>query len=428
MSDGPITSPVAAAPPKRRRRVPWISIGIAIILIVVGVGWTTTHQPEPTHYTTAAVTRGDVARAVTASGTVNPVTTVQVGSYVSGVIESVSCDYNTHVTTGQVCARIDPRPYQTQVDQDQANLDAARAQYQKDVTGNQLAQVTYQRNAELFAKGLVAHDAFDQAKAAADQAQAQVQLDQTTISQRQAALEASKVNLGYTTIVSPVDGIVVSRDITQGQTVAASFQTPTLFLIATDLTKMEVDTNVSESDIGGVQNGARATFSVEAFPDHTFDGTVTQVRQAPQTVQNVVTYDVVVGTDNPQALLKPGMTATVNVITAERNNVVRVPEQALRFTPGGVTGGTGRGGDAVKPVGTSGQAGAQQHMAVWVLRNGTPTRVAVTVGLDDGTTAEIVNGALQPGDQVIVSQQGGSATNGRGEGRGGRGGAPRLRF
>lgn len=425
MPDGLLTSPVAT-PPKRARRVPWITIGIAMMLIALGVGWTVTHQTQPTRYVTAAVTRGDVARAVTASGTVNPVTTVQVGSYVSGVIESVSCDYNTHVTKGQVCAKIDPRPYQTTVDQDQANLDAAHAQDRKDQTAYQLAQVTYQRTADLFGKGLVAHDAFDQAKSAADQAKAQVQLDQTTISQRQAALEASKVNLGYTTIVSPVDGVVVSRDITQGQTVAASFQTPTLFLIATDLTKMQVDTNVSESDIGGVQAGARAMFSVEAFPDRSFDGTVTQVRQAPQTVQNVVTYDVVVGTDNPQSLLKPGMTATVQVITAEQNNVVRVPEQALRFTPGGVTGGTGRGGDAVKPVGTSGRTGGKEAMAVWVLRNGAPARVPVTVGLDDGTNAQIVNGPLQPGDQVIVSQQSGSGV-GNGTGRGGSS-TPRLRF
>ena len=428
MADGLLSTTTPAK--RRRRRVPWIAIAIAVLLIAAGFGWTFTHKAQPVRYVTAAVTRGDVARAVTASGTVNPVTTVQVGSYVSGVIQSVSCDYNTHVTKGQVCARIDPRPYQTTVDQDQANLDAARAQYQKDQTAAQLAQVTYQRNADLASKGLVAQDALDQAKSAADQAKAQLQLDQTSISQRSAALQAAKVNLGYTTIVSPVDGIVVSRNITQGQTVAASFQTPTLFLIAADLTKMQVDTNVSESDIGGVQTGERATFSVEAFPNRRFDGAVTQVRQAPQTVQNVVTYDVVVSTDNPQSLLKPGMTATVHVVTAERNNVLRVPDQALRFTPGGVVAGTGRGGDEVKPVGTSGtsgRAGAAQQSSIWVLRNGSPVRVPVTVGLDDGTNAEIVSGQLQPGDQVIVSQQSGSASGA--SGRGGRGGSsPRLRF
>jgi HlyD family secretion protein len=423
-----LLSTTAAPAKQRRRRIPWIAIAIAVLLIGAGFGWTFTHGAQPVRYVTAAVTRGGVARTVTASGTVNPVTTVQVGSYVSGVIQSVSCDYNTHVIKGQVCARIDPRPYQSTVDQDQANLDAARAQYQKDQTAYQFAQVTYQRNADLASKGLVAQDALDQAKSAADQAKAQLQLDQTSISQRSATVQAAKVNLGYTTIVSPVDGTVVSRNITQGQTVAASFQTPTLFLIAADLTKMQVDTNVSESDIGGLQTGERATFSVEAFPNRSFAGAVTQVRQAPQTVQNVVTYDVVVSTQNPQSLLKPGMTATVHVVTAERNNVLRVPDQALRFTPGGVAAGTGRGGDAVKPVGTSGHAWAAEQTSIWVLRNGSPVRVPVTVGLDDGTNAEIVSGELQPNDQVIVSQQSG-ATSGS-SGRGGRGGSstPRLRF
>ncbi len=267
----------------------------------------------------------------------------------------------------------------------------------------------------------MSQDVVDQAKSAADQAKAQVQLDQTSIAQRQAALKAAEVNLGYTTIVSPVDGVVVSRNVTTGQTVAASFQTPTLFLIATDLTKMQVDTNVSESDIGGVQPGERASFTVEAYPDRTFDGSVTQVRQAPQTVQNVVTYDVVVGVDNAQSLLKPGMTATVHVITAERTNVLRVPDQALRFTPGGVSGGRG---EAAKPVGTTGEKGATESAPIWVLRNGQPVQVHVTVGLDDGTNAEIAGGDLRPGDRVIVGEQGGRS----GGARNGRQSAPRLRF
>lgn len=406
-------------PPRRRRSRLWIPALIILAAIAAGF-WYRSHRTTPVHYVTAAVSRGTVARAVTASGTVNPVVTVQVGSYVSGVIESVSCDYNTHVTKGQVCARIDPRPYQTVVDQDQANVEAARAQLQKDQTNAQYAQVTYQRNLDLAKKGIVSQDALDQAKSAADQAKAQVEVDQTGIAQREAALKAAQVNLGYTKIVSPVDGMVVSRNITTGQTVAASFQTPTLFLIATDLTHMEVDTNVSESDIGDIRSGERATFTVEAFPDRTFDGTVTQVRQAPQTVQNVVTYDVVIGAANTQDLLKPGMTATVHVVTAERQNVLRVPDQALRFTPGGLTGSGA--GAAVKPVGTSGRNG-EATGSVWVLRNGRPARVAVSVGLDDGASAEIAGGGLQPGDQVIVSQQGGS----QGRSRNGQP-APRLRF
>ncbi len=362
----------------------------------------------------------------------NPVVTVQVGSYVSGVVTKVSCDYNTHVTKGQICAQIDPRPYQSTVDQDQANLAAARAQLQKDQSAAQYAQLTYTRNQDLAQRGLIPQDTLDQTKAAADQARAQVTLDSTTVAQRQAALEAAQVNLGYTKIASPVDGTVVSRNITEGQTVAASFQTPTLFLIATDLTKMQVDTNVSESDIGNIHGGTPATFTVEAYPDRTFSGSVSQVRQAPQTVQNVVTYDVVVSAENPGDVLKPGMTATVKIITAQRENVQRVPDQALRYTPGGVTGNAGRGTPGA--VGTTGRGAAASagttdarsggtSAAVWVLRDGKPVRVPVTIGLDDNVNVEIVSGSLQPNDRVIVSEQG----SGQGSGSG-RGSTPRLRF
>ncbi|HEX5476153.1 MAG TPA: efflux RND transporter periplasmic adaptor subunit [Vicinamibacterales bacterium] len=379
----------------------WLALAIIVVAVAVGA-WRYASRPEAPHYVTAAVTRGPVTRTVTASGTVNPMVTVQVGSYISGVIQSVSCDYNTHVTKGQLCAKIDPRPYQTVVDQDRANLAAARAQLQKDQAGQQYAHLTYTRNVDLATRGIVSQDVVDQAKSAADQAAAQVKLDRTEVTQRQAALQSAIVNLGYTNIVSPVEGTVVSRNVTPGQTVAASFQTPTLFLIATDLTKMQVDTNVSESDIGAIHTGSQATFTVEAFPNQSFAGTVTQVRQAPQTVQNVVTYDAVVSASNPKDSLKPGMTATVHIVTDQRADVLRVPDQALRYTPGGVTGTSGHASEQanVKPVGN--EAGGQSG-AVWVLRQGRPVRVPVTVGLDDDSHAEIVSGALKPGDQVIVS-------------------------
>lgn len=399
----------------------WIVV-LLVVLVVAAAAWWLLRRSPPPQYTTAPVTSGPVAQTVSASGTVNPVVTVQVGSYISGAVTSVSCDYNTHVTKGQICAQIDPRPYQSTVEQDEANLAAARAQLQKDQSAAQYAQLTYTRNQDLFNRGLIPQDTLDQSKAAADQSREQVTLDGTTVSQRQAALTAAQVNLGYTKIVSPVDGTVVSRNITEGQTVAASFQTPTLFLIATDLTKMQVDTNVSESDIGNIRSGTLATFSVEAYPDRTFKGTVSQVRQAPQTVQNVVTYDVVVSADNPGDMLKPGMTATVKIITAQRPNVVRVPDQALRYTPGGVSGTAGRGTPGA--VGMSG--GAESHGnsgSVWVLREGRPVRLAVTVGLDDNVNAEIVKGNLQPGDQVIVSEGAEGEASGRG-----RGATPRLRF
>ncbi|MDE2463656.1 MAG: efflux RND transporter periplasmic adaptor subunit, partial [Alphaproteobacteria bacterium] len=203
-------------------------------------------------------------------------------------------------------------------------------------------------------------------------------------------LHAAQVNLGYTNIVSPVDGIVVSRNVTIGQTVAASFQTPTLFLIATDLNHMEVDTNVSEGDIGDIRKGDRAEFTVEAFPNHTFRGTVAQVRQAPQTVQNVVTYDVVVNVDNQKMLLKPGMTATVRIITAERDNVLRVPNQALRYTPAGMP---------------QENESARTPTKLWVLSNGKPRPISVKIGLDNDVYTEVVSGDIRPGDRVITFEQ-----------------------
>jgi HlyD family secretion protein len=378
------------------------------------------------HYTTAAVTRGDVIRGVTASGTVNPQTTVQVGTYVSGAIESVSCDYNTQVKKGQLCAKIDSRPYESALEQQRADVDAANAQLAKDKSNLSLQDANFRRAKALYDQQLLSRDQYDLANANYLQAQSQIQVDQSSLTQRTAALRSAQVNLGYTRIVSPVDGTVVSRNVTVGQTVAASFQTPTLFLIATDLTKMQVDASVSEGDIGGVKEAAPATFTVEAFPGKRFAGTVTQVRQAPEAVQNVVTYDVVVTVSNSDLSLKPGMTANVRIVVDKRDNVLRVPDQALRFSPGGPGsqstaapaarlpgfgvggfggrggkggGGGGRGGrEAATPTNQTGSQGT-----VYVLRDGAPVAVPVTIGLDDDTNSEILSGDLAEGDQVIVS-------------------------
>jgi HlyD family secretion protein len=341
-------------------------------------------------YQTTAVSKGVIARAVTATGSVNPVLTIIVGSYVSGVIQDIHCDFNTQVKKGQVCAKIDPRPYQSVVDQDKASLNVAQAQLVKDMANLAYADISERRQAKLWARQATSQDSYDVALNARNQARAQVALDRATIAQRTAELHAAQVNLGYTDIVSPVDGIVVSRNVTIGQTVAASFQTPTLFLIATDLNHMEVDTNVSEGDIGDVRVGDRAEFTVEAFPSHLFHGIVAQVRQAPQTVQNVVTYDVVVTVDNQQLLLKPGMTATVRIITAERDNVLRVPNQALRFTPAGV---------AAETVAAAGNA------RLWILKDGRPRSVAVKTGLANDTYTEVVSGKIKVGDPVITFEQ-----------------------
>lgn len=369
----------------------WLILAAILLALIGAIAWWSLSQEAPVRYVTQPVARGSVVKGVTATGTVNPILTIIVGAYDSGVIQQLSCDFNTKVTQGQVCAKIDPRPYQTVVDQDQANLANAKAQLDKDTAALAYAKVTNERNIKLLAQNSISHDAADAAKSAYDQGVAQVELDQASIAQHQAALEAAQVNLDYTNIVSPVDGTVVSRNVTIGQTVASSFQTPTLFLIATDLTKMEVDTNVSESDIGTITNGDATSFTVEAYADRPFAGTVTQIRQAPQTVQNVVTYDVVVSVDNTDLALMPGMTATTKITTARRDNVLRVPDQALRYSPAAYRGETGTG----------------NH--VWVLRDGKPIAVAVTLGLDDDSFSEVVGGDLKPGDTLILSEQAGSA-------------------
>jgi len=300
--------------------------------------------------------------------------TIVVGAQDSGVIQQVFCDYNTQVKLGQICAKIDPRPFEATLNQykgqlvrDQALLDEAK-----------LDLLRYQK--------LAAQDSIARQQAE-DQAYV-VHQDEGTVQLDQALVEGAKVNLEYTNIVSPVEGIVVSRAVTQGQTVASSLQTPTLFLVGTDLAQMQIDTNVSESDIGGVREGDAASFTVDAYGKRVLNGKVVQVRQSPQTVQNVVTYDAVVGVDNHDLALMPGMTAETRITVARRDDVLRVPDQALRYVPAGVQAGEREAGPRV-----------------WVLRDGKPVAVNVRTGLDDETFAEIIGGDLKAGDAVIVGEE-----------------------
>jgi HlyD family secretion protein len=364
---------------------------VAIVAAAAVMFWRE-HGPAPAGYVTASVESGSIVQAVTATGTVNPVVTVQVGTYVSGPIVKISCDFNTEVKKGQICAKIDPRPYQVTVEQARASLANARAQLKKDSASLVYDKLEYSRNAALVRENVVSQDTLDSSKSTADQGAAQVELDGASIQQQAASLHAAEVNLGFTDIISPVDGTVVSRNVDVGQTVAASFQTPTLFLIAQDLTKMQVDANVSESDVGPVRIGQKAEFMVDAFSHHPFQGTVSQVRQAPITVQNVVTYDVVIAVSNPELLLKPGMTANARIVTAERNDALKVPLQALRFSP-----------YDVNQTGKMGHRGSDHTANVWVLDGKTLKQVSVVRGLDDGTSVEIVSG-LEPGAQVVVDE------------------------
>jgi len=395
----------AAVPIRSRPRLHamWlvVALSIAAALGAAGLLLVRRHAADMGRYVTVPVTRGSVVQAVNSSGTVNPVTIVQVGSYVSGVIQTIACDFNTRVKAGQLCARIDPRPYQTAVDQETASLATARAQVAKDRANLEYTEVVAQRDAGLFKRGVVSQETADTSASNRAQAAAQLVLDEAGVAQREAQLRSARINLGYADIVSPVSGTVVSRNVTPGQTVAASFQTPTLFLIATDLTQMQVDTNVSEADIGRVATGQAARFTVTAFPDREFSGTVLQVRQAPQSVQNVVTYDVVVAVSNPDLALKPGMTASMRIVTRQVDGVLRLPDQALRYRPTQQRAGADAAVDRpVRPA----QADRSRRV-VWVLREGQPRQVAVSIGLDDDSYAEITGGALLEGDQVIVSER-----------------------
>src|SRR2546426_11179531 len=381
----------------RNRRIFGLIAVAAVALLALGATWLWRRSGTDRFVTTPAA-KSDLVRSIAATGAVNPVTTVQVGTYVSGPIQTLSCDYNTRVKAGQRCAQIDPRPYQIALDQARANLVAAQAQLDKDRANLEYARTVHENDRGLVEQGVVSRETAGNDRSAYQQARATVALDEATIAQRKSALDAAQVNLDYTDIVSPVDGVVVSRNVDVGQTVAASFQTPTLFLIAQDLTQMQVDASVSESDIGGVKVGQTASFTVEAYAGRNFEGRIAQLRQAPITVQNVVTYDVVIAVANPDLALLPGMTANVHIVTEEHPDVLAVPLQALRFHPRGAA--AGHDGEA---------DGASKR--VWVLRDGAPEPVSVQVGIDDGTSIEITGGELVPGDEVIVdraAERGGS--------------------
>ncbi len=364
---------------------------VALLLAVAAVAvaaWAFIGREDETRYRSERVSRGDLVASVTATGTVNPVKTVQVGTYVSGPIQAIDVDFNSPVERGQRVAKIDPRPFELRVRQSEAQLANARAALAKARADLEYKSTNLIRNRKLAAEGIVAADAVDVLASTVDQARAEVALQEAEARQAEAQLEEARVNLGYTDIVSPVDGVVVSRNVDVGQTVAASFQTPTLFVIAEDLTKMQVNANVSEADIGVVREGQTASFTVDAYPERSFSGAVSQVRNAPLNVQNVITYDVVIDAANADLALRPGMTANVDVVTGRRDAALRVPTAALRFRP------PAESGAAIESP-----AGA----AVWRLVDGRPEPVAVETGLADDSYTEVRTDRLREGDAVIVA-------------------------
>jgi HlyD family secretion protein len=350
-----------------------VAVSVAVLFLVRGSG-------NGMAFKTETLERGDLTETITASGTVNAVVTVTVGSQVSGTISRLYADYNSKVKKGQMLAKIDPRLLQAQVDQ-------ARANMVKLVANTADAKRTRDRNRQLFAKNLIARSDVDTAEANYDAFAAQVDA-------ARAALNSADVNLKYTDIVSPVDGTVISRSIDVGQTVAASFQTPTLFTIAQDLTKMQVEASVNEADIGKVKEGQSVEFTVDAFQDVTFRGKVFQVRNAPITVSNVVTYTVIIQVDNKDLKLKPGMTANTVITTNQRKNVLRLPNGALRVKmPSAMA--------AKKTDGTPKYA-QPKGPGVWIMDGDEPRRLHVTLGLTDGNYTEITGGDIREGMTIIA--------------------------
>src|SRR5581483_879169 len=343
-------------------------------------------------YQTVKVSRGDLSQVVTATGTLNPVINVQVGSQISGNIQKLFADYNTPVKAGQVIAQLDPAIYQAVVHQAEGDLANAKAALE-------LAQVTAKRKEDLVAQHAAPQADLDSALATLHEAEATVKIKQSN-------LEKSKVDLDHCTIYAPIDGVVISRSVDVGQTVAASLSAPVIFTIANDLRNMQIDSNVAEADVGNVEADQNVNFTVDAFPYRTFQGKVTQVRNAPTTVQNVVTYDTVISVNNEDLKLKPGMTANVSIIIAQRQNALRLPNAALRFrpaekqekiaspsaTPANPPSGGGRGHQRVgTPMRT-----------VYVLSNGNAQPVEVKLGISDGIFTEVIEG-LKEDDDVITA-------------------------
>ena len=360
-------------------------------------------------YRTAKVEKGEIVDAIAATGTINAVTTVSVGSQVSGTIQQIFVDFNSRVRKGQVIALIDPRLLEAAVEQARANVGNAKASLERAQVGVIDTERTNRRNRELVKDGFVAQADVDSSQTALEQAAAQRRSAEAVLQQAEGALRVARTNLEYATIRSPVDGIVISRTVDVGQTVAASFQTPTLFSIAQDLTKMQVDTNVDESDIGRAALGQAVTFTVDAWPEKTFTGTVAQVRNSPIVTQNVVTYNVVVLVDNRELLLKPGMTANVSIEVKKFGNVLKIPNAALRYRPAAKAAEAGSGG---KPQGNGKSKEAGGQRAYTLGKDGKPVPVRVKTGISNGTFTVLVEGDLKEGDLLITGEAQGKKASG----------------
>src|SRR5262249_6678968 len=415
------------------RRTGWMIGSVVALGAAVGVyAYSRAHRKQPARYETVKADRGRIIARVTATGTLSALVTVQVGSQGSGRIQQLHADFNSPVKKDQVIAKIDPALFQAAVEQARANYVAAQGNLAKAKVQAVDADRQYTRQKALFERKLVAQADLDTSQANADAARAAVAASEGAVEQNRAALHQAQVNLDYTTIKSPINGVVISRNVDVGQTVAASLQAPTLFTIAEDLKKMQVDTNVAEADVGKLAPQMVASFTVDAYPNEKFRGLIRQIRNAPQTVQNVVTYDAVIDVENPDLKLKPGMTANVACIYAEKHDALRVPKAALRsrpppellaaLAPPGASGAKrpadGRSASGAQPAARTGASqrapsgalrdGEVERKTVWVLRGSEPKPLKVKTGVSDGTQTEIVEGELAAGDALITEVGGDS--------------------
>ena len=378
-----------------------VVMAAAITLVLVLFVLARCSKSSAAAFQTATVTRGPITQAVAATGTLNPVINVQVGSQVSGNIQKLFADFNSPVKAGQTVAQIDPVLFQATVTQAEGDLASAQAALE-------LARINAARTQSLVAKQNSPQSDLDQALANLHQAEANVKI-------KQGALDKAKADLDHCTIVSPIDGTVISRSVDVGQTVAASLQAPVIFTIANDLTKMQIDANVAEADVGVVAINQQVDFTVDAFPNQTFHGQVVQVRNAPITVQNVVTYDTVIGVSNPELKLKPGMTANVSIVISHKDDVLKISNAALRYRPP----------DAAAPQvqtsapapGSGGVARPREETArdrrigrtVYVLQRNRPQPVQIKTGISDGVMTEVTDG-LKEGERVVTAQLSGPTT------------------
>jgi len=414
------------------RKSVWIVLGL-LVVAAGGLGiWKWRQHAAASavpRYDTVAVDRGPIVAKVTATGTLSALVTVQVGTQVSGRIKQIFVDFNSPVKKGQVIAKIEPSLFAAALESARANYLAAQGTVTKLEAQAENAKLQYERSEQLFERKAIAQADLDTARATMRAANGDVTASRGNMEQAKASLHQAQVNLDYTTIISPTTGVVISRSVDVGQTVAASLSAPTLFLIAEDLTKMQVDTSVAEADIGKLKAEMEATFTVDAYPSRTFKGKIRQIRNAPQTQQNVVTYDAVIDVGNPGLELRPGMTANVTFIYDHRDSALRVANAALRFQPppelaraawggggGGASGqkgggrgpGSGEGGGRRMGGGRQGGgAGGEtpDRRTLWVLRGPTPTPVRVRAGVSDGTNTEIETSDLHEGDRVVTDAE-----------------------